>query len=192
MVKYICGLGLLSLSLCACGPNARMNSGSQSTLASEDAGPMRDESHPKGPAEKESGAPAALPVVKGPSGEMVTAPVPVSGTFLVAKVLDKDILFTDSMTIGLAVYKDGVRVGSDTNRFVLDICLDELASPNVRVRKDLVSSTRGYDKEIRVYGNTLKDIEAAFPFIQIKYSVDDKSFNAVSSKTQNLSELLNP
>lgn len=195
MQRRTISLILLSVNFWACGPNAaRMNSGANSSLASDEvSGTSKDSGDPSHyPSKSKDPSPQKLPVTNTPAPDTVAAPVPVSGTFLVAKVLDKETLFTDSMTIGLVVYKDGMRVGSDTNRFALDISLDELASPHVKVRKDLLGSQRGYDKEIRIYGNSLAEIEATFGFIQVKFAVNDRMSSLTSAKTQTLSELLNP
>ncbi len=178
----------LCLSVVACGPKAQMN-GESSQLASEGSGEAHGARPGEFPEVRET--PPKQTVVPSKEGEMVSAPVPVSGTFLAATILDQETVFVDSIKVGIAVYKDGMRVASQGQRFNLDIGLDETASPDVKVRKDLLSSTRAeFDREIRVYGNSIAEIKAAFPFIVIKTKVDDKITSLSSIKAASLVDLL--
>ncbi|HYX39140.1 MAG TPA: hypothetical protein VE954_39050 [Oligoflexus sp.] len=122
--------------------------------------------------------------------EKVVPPVPVTGAWLVASVLEESSTNTTARSlIGVSSYYNGTKITGDRARFIVTFTAAPTANNSVTIR-DASAATGEYDQLVTIEGTHLNQIHAAYKTIGVYLTITDRSDNTTDTRNTTLAEIL--
>lgn len=127
---------------------------------------------------------------KEPVNEKVDPPVPVTGVWLNAEVLqESNVNGKVTATIGIASYYHGIKVSDQRDRFLVTMTASPTANTGTIVTQNEVA-TGNYDQEVRVEGSNPAQVRNAYGSIMLYVTILDRSDNTTDTWSSSLEAVL--
>jgi hypothetical protein len=128
--------------------------------------------------------------VKKPANEKADPPVPVSGVWLNAQVLEEsNVNGKAKATLGISSYYRGVKVSDQRDRFMVNLTATPNANNGTTITEEEVL-TGNYDHMVRVEGSNPAQVRSAYSTIMLYVTILDRSDNTTDTWSSSLEAVL--
>ena len=127
---------------------------------------------------------------KEPENEKVDPPVPVTGVWLNAEVLQESNINGKAIaTIGIASFYHGIRISDQRDRFLVTLTATPSVNNGITITQKEVASGN-YDQQVIVEGPNPAQVRNAYGSITLYVTILDRSDNSTDTWSSSLEAVL--